>query len=62
MIVAVDSFNMGAIENKGLNIFNSIYVLANPETATDNNFLRIKSVIGHKYFHNWTRNRITCRD
>ncbi|MCP4913179.1 MAG: aminopeptidase N [Oligoflexia bacterium] len=62
MIVAVDSFNMGAMENKGLNIFNSVYVLANPETATDDNFLGIESVVGHEYFHNWTGNRITCRD
>lgn len=62
MIVAVDSFNMGAMENKGLNIFNSVYVLANQETATDTNFLGIESVVGHEYFHNWTGNRITCRD
>jgi aminopeptidase N len=62
MIVAVDSFNMGAMENKGLNIFNSAYVLANPKTATDQNFYGIESVIGHEYFHNWTGNRITCRD
>ncbi|MCR9205465.1 MAG: aminopeptidase N, partial [Halobacteriovoraceae bacterium] len=62
MIVAVDSFNMGAMENKGLNIFNSVYVLADKETATDDNFLGIESVVGHEYFHNWTGNRITCRD
>ncbi len=62
MIVAVDAFNMGAMENKGLNIFNSAYVLANPKTATDSNFYGIESVIGHEYFHNWTGNRITCRD
>ncbi|MFT6070912.1 MAG: aminopeptidase N [Bacteriovoracaceae bacterium] len=62
MIVAVDSFNMGAMENKGLNIFNSAYVLAKPETATDDNFLGIEGVVGHEYFHNWTGNRITCRD
>lgn len=62
MIVAVDSFNMGAMENKGLNIFNSAYVLAKPETATDDNFLGIESVVGHEYFHNWTGNRVTCRD
>jgi aminopeptidase N len=62
MIVAVDSFNMGAMENKGLNIFNSVYVLANAESATDDNFLGIESVVGHEYFHNWTGNRITCRD
>lgn len=61
-IVAVDSFNMGAMENKGLNIFNSHYVLADADTATDANFLGIESVIGHEYFHNWTGNRITCRD
>ena len=62
MIVAVDAFNMGAMENKGLNIFNSAYVLANPKTATDANFYGIESVIGHEYFHNWTGNRVTCRD
>ena len=62
MIVAVDSFNMGAMENKGLNIFNSAYVLADQKTATDQNFLGVESVIGHEYFHNWTGNRITCRD
>jgi len=62
MIVAVDSFNMGAMENKGLNIFNSAYVLANPQTATDQDFLGIEAVVGHEYFHNWTGNRITCRD
>lgn len=62
MVVAVDSFNMGAMENKGLNIFNSAFVLADPKTATDQNFLGIESVIGHEYFHNWTGNRITCRD
>ncbi len=62
MIVAVDSLNMGAMENKGLNIFNSAYVLAKPETATDDNFLGIESVVGHEYFHNWTGNRVTCRD
>ncbi|MBF0361713.1 MAG: aminopeptidase N [Oligoflexia bacterium] len=62
MIVAVDSFNMGAMENKGLNIFNSKYVLANQETATDNEFKAIEAVIGHEYFHNWTGNRVTCRD
>lgn len=62
MIVAVDSFNMGAMENKGLNIFNSAYVLADTKTATDQNFMGIESVIGHEYFHNWTGNRITCRD
>jgi len=62
MIVAVDSFNMGAMENKGLNIFNSAYVLANKETADDSDFQGIEGVIGHEYFHNWTGNRITCRD
>ncbi|MEA1918733.1 MAG: aminopeptidase N, partial [Campylobacterota bacterium] len=61
-IVAVDSFNMGAMENKGLNIFNSAYVLADQDRATDQNFLGIESVIAHEYFHNWTGNRITCRD
>jgi len=61
-IVAVDSFNMGAMENKGLNIFNSHYVLADKEVATDNDFMGIQSVIAHEYFHNWTGNRITCRD
>ena len=61
-IVAVDDFNMGAMENKGLNIFNSSLVLASPETATDTNYERIESVIAHEYFHNWTGNRITCRD
>ncbi|MGM0525461.1 MAG: aminopeptidase N [Pseudomonadota bacterium] len=62
MIVAVDFFNMGAMENKGLNVFNAKYVLANPKTATDQDFLNVESVIGHEYFHNWTGNRITCRD
>ncbi|MGQ0286255.1 aminopeptidase N [Pasteurellaceae bacterium 22721_9_1] len=62
MIVAVDFFNMGAMENKGLNIFNSKFVLANPETATDEDYLAIESVIAHEYFHNWTGNRVTCRD
>lgn len=61
-IVAVDSFNMGAMENKGLNIFNSHYVLADEETATDGDFMGIESVIAHEYFHNWTGNRITCRN
>ncbi|MBN2869364.1 MAG: aminopeptidase N [Campylobacterales bacterium] len=61
-IVAVDSFNMGAMENKGLNIFNSHYVLADEESATDTDFLGIESVIAHEYFHNWTGNRITCRN
>ena len=62
MVVAVDSFNMGAMENKGLNIFNSQYVLAKKETATDANFQGVEGVIGHEYFHNWTGNRVTCRD
>ncbi|MGL9719683.1 aminopeptidase N [Symbiopectobacterium sp.] len=62
MIVAVDFFNMGAMENKGLNVFNSKYVLAKAETATDKDYLNIEAVIGHEYFHNWTGNRITCRD
>ncbi|WP_373818207.1 aminopeptidase N [Glaesserella sp.] len=62
MIVAVDFFNMGAMENKGLNIFNSKFVLANPQTATDTDYMDIESVIAHEYFHNWTGNRITCRD
>lgn len=61
-IVAVNDFNSGAMENKGLNIFNSQYVLAKPETATDQNFMDIEGVIGHEYFHNWTGNRVTCRD
>ena len=61
-IVAVNDFNMGAMENKGLNIFNSKYVLARPDTATDQDFLGIEGVIAHEYFHNWTGNRITCRD
>ena len=62
MIVAVGDFNMGAMENKGLNIFNTKYVLANPATATDVDYANIESVVGHEYFHNWTGNRITCRD
>ncbi|BAO45353.1 aminopeptidase N [Thiolapillus brandeum] len=61
-IVAVNDFNMGAMENKGLNIFNSKYVLARPDTATDDDYLGIEAVIAHEYFHNWTGNRITCRD
>ena len=62
MIVAVSDFNMGAMENKGLNIFNTKYVLANPRVATDSDYDGIESVIGHEYFHNWTGNRVTCRD
>lgn len=62
MIVAARDFNMGAMENKGLNVFNAAYVLADPESATDANYDAIESVIGHEYFHNWTGNRVTCRD
>ncbi|MBE0473808.1 aminopeptidase N [Rhodoferax sp.] len=62
MIVATSDFNMGAMENKGLNVFNTKYVLANQATATDIDFANIESVVGHEYFHNWTGNRITCRD
>lgn len=62
MIVAVSHFNMGAMENKGLNIFNTKYVLARPDTATDADYEQIEAVIGHEYFHNWTGNRVTCRD
>ena len=62
MIVAVDDFNAGAMENKGLNIFNSKYVLASPDTATDADYAGIEGVVAHEYFHNWTGNRITCRD
>ncbi|MBI5505033.1 MAG: aminopeptidase N [Deltaproteobacteria bacterium] len=61
-IVAVDDFNMGAMENKGLNVFNSKYVLARPDTATDEDYSAIEGVIAHEYFHNWTGNRVTCRD
>jgi len=61
-IVAVSDFNMGAMENKGLNIFNTRYVLAKPDTATDTDYENIESVIGHEYFHNWTGDRVTCRD
>ncbi|WP_374259064.1 aminopeptidase N [Aquabacterium sp.] len=62
MIVAVSDFNMGAMENKGLNIFNTKFVLANPATATDVDFANVESVVAHEYFHNWTGNRVTCRD
>ncbi|KMT66431.1 aminopeptidase N [Catenovulum maritimum] len=62
MIVAVDFFNMGAMENKGLNVFNSSCVLADSQSATDAEYLRIESIVGHEYFHNWTGNRVTCRD
>ena len=61
-VVAVDDFNMGAMENKGLNVFNSAAVLAAPEVTTDDGFARIESIVAHEYFHNWTGNRITCRD
>lgn len=61
-IVAVNDFNMGAMENKGLNVFNTAYVLASPETATDVDYERVEGVIAHEYFHNWTGNRVTCRD
>ncbi|MBI3150249.1 MAG: aminopeptidase N [Betaproteobacteria bacterium] len=62
MIFCADDFNMGAMENKGLNIFNSKCLLARPETATDDDFQRVEAVVGHEYFHNWTGNRVTCRD
>jgi len=62
MIVAVDDFNMGAMENKGLNVFNSRLVFASPESASDADYIAIEAVIGHEYFHNWTGNRVTCRD
>ncbi|MBL8585453.1 MAG: aminopeptidase N [Bradyrhizobiaceae bacterium] len=62
MIVAVSDFNMGAMENKGLNVFNDKYVLASPDTATDADFAAIEAIVAHEYFHNWTGNRITCRD
>lgn len=62
MIVAVGDFNMGAMENKGLNIFNSKYILARPDTATDEDYAAIEGVVAHEYFHNWTGNRVTCRD
>jgi aminopeptidase N len=62
MIVAVGDFNMGAMENKGLNIFNTKFVLANPRVATDIDYAGIEAVVGHEYFHNWTGNRVTCRD
>ncbi|MFT5588155.1 MAG: aminopeptidase N [Bradyrhizobium sp.] len=62
MIVAVGDFNMGAMENKGLNVFNTKFVLANPRIATDVDYANIESVVGHEYFHNWTGNRVTCRD
>ena len=62
MIVAVGDFNMGAMENKGLNIFNTKYILARPDTATDIDYQNIDRVVAHEYFHNWTGNRVTCRD
>ncbi|MCC5791204.1 MAG: aminopeptidase N [Legionellaceae bacterium] len=62
MIVAVSDFNMGAMENKGLNIFNTQYILARPDTATDQDFAAVEGVVAHEYFHNWTGNRVTCRD
>ena len=62
MIVAINAFNMGAMENKGLNVFNTKYVLARPDTATDQDYAGIESVVAHEYFHNWTGNRVTCRD
>ncbi|BDX06405.1 aminopeptidase N [Planctobacterium marinum] len=62
MIVAVDFFNMGAMENKGLNVFNSKFVLADEESATDEDYFNVESIIAHEYFHNWTGNRVTCRD
>src|SRR3546814_13615883 len=62
MIVAVSAFNMGAMENKGLNIFNDKFILADAATATDADFQRIEGIVAHEYFHNWTGNRITCRD
>ncbi len=62
MIVAVDDFNMGAMENKGLNVFNSKFILARPDTATDTDYAQIEGVVAHEYFHNWSGNRVTCRD
>ena len=62
MIVAVSAFNMGAMENKGLNLFNDKYVLADAATATDTDYALIEGIIAHEYFHNWTGNRVTCRD
>ncbi|MBI2383468.1 MAG: aminopeptidase N [Gammaproteobacteria bacterium] len=62
MVVAARDFNMGAMENKGLNLFNAAYVLASPDTATDQDYENIEAVVGHEYFHNWTGNRVTCRD
>src|SRR5690625_4191755 len=62
MVMGVDDFNMEAMENKGLNIFNTACVLAHPETTTDKGFQRVESVVAHEYFHNWSGNRVTCRD
>ncbi|HWL75338.1 MAG TPA: aminopeptidase N, partial [Burkholderiaceae bacterium] len=62
MIVATSDFNMGAMENKGLNIFNAKYILASPAVATDDDYMNVESIVGHEYFHNWTGNRVTCRD
>ncbi|GAB6049817.1 aminopeptidase N [Hydrogenophilus islandicus] len=62
MIVAVEDFNMGAMENKGLNLFNAKYVLVSPETASDTDYANVEAIVGHEYFHNWTGNRVTCRD
>ena len=62
MVVAVSDFNYGAMENKGLNVFNTKYILASPATATDGDYIRVQAVIGHEYFHNWSGNRVTCRD
>ena len=62
MIVAVSYFNFGAMENKGLNIFNSKYILADKLTATDDDLDRVSTILAHEYFHNWTGNRVTCRD
>ena len=61
-IVAISAFNMGAMENKSLNVFNAKYILAEPDTATDADYAFIESVVAHEYFHNWTGNRVTCRD
>src|SRR3546814_245925 len=61
-IVAVSDFNMGAMENKSLNVFNAKYILADPETATDSDYSFIETIVAHEYFHNWTGNRVTCRD
>src|SRR5436853_3340429 len=62
MVVAVSDFNMGAMENKGLNVFNDKFILASPESATDADYASIEAIVAHEYFHNWTGDRITCRD